>query len=82
MTIRKNKITITKQEYRKFIEQILTQNKQNKKLPEEIKIKSCIIYKNEYLETIDKVNKFILLNGRPPETITIKEKRQRHKKIQ
>lgn len=66
---------LTKNEYSKFIKKVLNYNQDNGKLAEFIKIGDIKVYKNEYIETIENVNKFILQNGREPEKITIYQKR-------
>ena len=52
-------------------------NEKQKSMPSYVMIDDVKIYKNEYIEAIENVNKFILENGRHPETITIYVKRRR-----
>jgi hypothetical protein len=48
-------------------------------MPEYIEYDDSKIFKVEYIETIENVNKFILENGRHPETINIyQQKHNRH----
>lgn len=67
---------LTKKEYQEFINDLLESNKKEGQLPPYIEFKDSKIFKVEYIETIENVNKFILENGRHPETINIY--RQRH----
>jgi len=70
---------LTEKEYTQFIKQLLEINKKEGHLPEYIDYKDSKIYKVEYIETIENVNKFILENGRHPETINFyQQKHNRH----
>ncbi|MBO7719771.1 MAG: pseudomurein-binding protein [Methanosphaera sp.] len=62
---------LTEKEYSHFIKKILAINEKEGHLPEYIEYDDCRIYKIEYIETIENVNKFILENGRHPETVNI-----------
>ncbi len=75
---RKVKIELTKKQYSKFIEEIISYNQQHKELPQTITIKDTLIYKNEYIEAMESSNKFILENGRYPEKIAIYNKKHNH----
>lgn len=67
---RKIKKEISMQEYEKFIDNILNINSKNGELPEYITCGDTKIYKTEYIETIESVNKFVLENGRYPQKVT------------
>lgn len=73
---RKIKKEMTKKEYKKFIRNLLEINKNDGQLPEYVEYDGNKIFKIEYIETIENVNKFVIENGRHPETITIY--RQKH----
>lgn len=78
MKIKKEvKKELTKEEYRDFIKKVISINEKQKSMPSYVMIDDVKIYKNEYIEAIENVNKFILENGRHPETITIYVKRRR-----
>lgn len=62
---------LTEKEYSQFIKNILEINETEGHLPEYIEYDDCKIFKIEYIETIENVNKFILENGRHPETVNI-----------
>ena len=68
---------LTKEEYSDFIKKVISINEKQKSMPSYVMIDDVKIYKNEYIEAIENVNKFILENGRHPETITIYVKRRR-----
>lgn len=68
---RKIKKEMSKKEYEEFIKNILDINQKEGKLPEYIEFDGKKIFKIEYINTIENVNKFILENGRHPETATI-----------
>lgn len=68
---RKIKKEMTKKEYKKFIRNILDINQRDGKLPEYVEYDGKKIFKIEYINTIENVNKFILENGRHPENIKI-----------
>jgi len=68
---RRIKKEMNKKEYEKFIKYILDINQKDGKLPKYVEFDGKKIYKNEYINTIENVNKFILENGRHPETATI-----------
>lgn len=62
---------LTEKEYSQFIKNILEINETEGHLPEYVEYDDCKIFKIEYIETIENVNKFILENGRHPETVNI-----------
>ena len=65
------KTEMTEKEYSEFIKKLLEINAKDGHLPEYIEYKDSKIFKVEYIETIENVNKFILENGRHPETVSI-----------
>ncbi|MCD7781947.1 MAG: hypothetical protein LUG89_04575 [Methanosphaera sp.] len=76
MEIKRNiKIELTKKQYMDFIQRILKYNKRHSHLPSEIDFDGVSVYKNEYIEAVENVNKFILENSRYPEKIVIYHKR-------
>ena len=78
MKIKKEvKKELTKEEYSDFIKKVISINEKQISMPSYVMIDDVKIYKNEYIEAIENVNKFILENGRHPETITIYVKRRR-----
>ena len=78
MKIKKEvKKELTKEEYSDFIKKVISINEKQKSMPSYVMIDDVKIYKNEYIEAIENVNKFILENGRHPDTITIYFKRRR-----
>lgn len=75
-SIKESKKSMTNEEYRLFIKRLLKINEKEGSLPESIDIDGVTVYKKEYIETIEQVNKFVLENGRQPQTVTIKRKSQ------
>lgn len=74
---RKIKIELDQKEYRSFIKKIMEENQKKRKMPKYVEYNDIKIYKDEYIETIENVNKFILENGRQPVRITFYYK-ERH----
>ncbi|WP_304125246.1 pseudomurein-binding repeat-containing protein [Methanosphaera cuniculi] len=68
---------LTKKEYSQFVKKVIDYNRQNGKMPEYIITQddNTKIYKNEYVDAIENVNKFILENDREPEKVVIYEKK-------
>ncbi len=71
---RKVKKELSKSEYSKFIKEVINYNQDHRELAQYILIDDTKVFKNEYVEAIESVNKFILENGREPEKVTIYEK--------
>lgn len=76
---RKIKKEMRKKEYKQFVRKLIDINTKKGKLPKYIEYDGIKIYKIEYIDTIEYVNKFILENSRHPETILIyQQKHNRH----
>ena len=58
-------------QYRKMVEEILEYRKINDEMPESIFVEGFEISKKEYIDMIERVNKFILEMGRNPRTVDI-----------
>jgi hypothetical protein len=59
-------------QYKKMVEEILEYRKLNNKMPDSIEVEGFKISKREYIDMMDRVNKFILEMGRNPRTVDIK----------
>ncbi|MDO5825064.1 MAG: hypothetical protein BZ137_03750 [Methanosphaera sp. rholeuAM130] len=70
---------LTEKEYTQFIKQIIDINNKEGHLPEYIEYEGSKIFKIEFIETIENVNKFILENGRYPEKISIYQQKHNRK---
>jgi len=58
-------------QYREMVDYILDYKKLNGKMPEYVMVKGYKISKKEYIDMIERVNKFILEIGRNPRTVDI-----------
>lgn len=58
-------------QYRKMVEEILEYKKLNGKMPAHIIVNGFEISKKDYIDMIERVNKFILEMGRNPRTVDI-----------
>ncbi|OED30039.1 pseudomurein-binding repeat-containing protein [Methanosphaera sp. WGK6] len=74
---KKIKKELSKKEYQSFIKEVIDYNTKKGNMPPHIIVDDTKIYKNEYIEAIENVNKFILENGRQPETVSIYAKRRK-----
>ena len=63
-------------QYREMVSYILNYKKQNGKMPEHVMIEGYKISKKEYIDMIERVNKFILEMGRNPRTVDIEPPRE------
>jgi len=63
---------LTIKQYKKMIEEILEYRKLNDKMPNYVEVEGFKISKKEYIDMMDRVNKFILEMGRNPRTVDIK----------
>ncbi|MGB9937206.1 MAG: pseudomurein-binding repeat-containing protein [Methanobacterium sp.] len=59
-------------QYRLMVEEIIEYKKQHGKMPPYILIEGFRISKKDYVDMMERVNKFILEMGRNPRTIDIK----------
>lgn len=59
-------------QYRLMVEEILKYKKQNGKMPPYIMVEGFKISKKDYVDMMERVNKFILEMGRNPRTVDIK----------
>lgn len=58
-------------QYRKMVEEVLEYKKLNGEMPHYITVEGFKIFKKEYIDMIERVNKFILEMGRNPRTVDI-----------
>lgn len=63
-------------QYREMVSYILDYKKVHGKMPEYVMVKECKISKKEYIDMIERVNKFILEMGRNPRTVDIESSRK------
>jgi lysine/ornithine N-monooxygenase len=63
-------------QYREMVSYILNYKKTNGKMPEYVMINEYKISKKEYIDMIERVNKFILEMGRNPRTVDIESPRE------
>ena len=59
-------------QYKKMVGEILEYRKLNDRMPDYVEVEGFKISKKEYIDMIDRVNKFILEMGRNPRTVDIK----------
>lgn len=59
-------------QYRCMVEEILEYKKLNGKMPDYVIVEGFKIQKKDYIDMIERVNKFILEMGRNPRTVDIK----------
>lgn len=62
---------LTLKQYRKMVNEILEYKKLNGQMPEYIIIEEYKILKKDYIDMMERVNKFILEMGRNPRTVDI-----------
>jgi hypothetical protein len=58
-------------QYRKMVEEIIEYRKLNGKMPDHVIIEGFKISKKDYVDMMERVNKFILEMGRNPRTVDI-----------
>ena len=63
-------------QYREMVSYILNYKKTNGKMPEYVMVKGYKISKKEYIDMMERVNKFILEMGRNPRTVDIESPRE------
>ncbi len=66
---------LTLKQYRQMVEQVLEYKKLNGEMPHYITIAGFKIFKKEYTDMIERVNKFVLEMGRNPRTVDIESSR-------
>ncbi len=66
---------LTLKQYRQMVEQVLEYKKLNGEMPHYIIIDGFKIFKKEYTDMIERVNKFVLEMGRNPRTVDIESSR-------
>lgn len=62
---------INLKQYREMVKYILEYKKLNGELPEYVLVKEYKIHKKQYVDMMERVNKFILEMGRNPRTVDI-----------
>lgn len=63
-------------QYRKMVEEILKYRKLNGKMPDYIIVEGFKISKKDYVDMMERVNKFILEMGRNPRTVDIESSKE------
>jgi hypothetical protein len=63
--------SLTLEQYRKMVKKVLEFKRLNGDLPDYAVVDGCRIYKKEYIDMIERVNKFFLQMGRNPESVDI-----------
>lgn len=63
--------SLTLGQYRKMVEEVLDFKKLNGKMPEYTVVDGCRIDKEEYIDMIERVNRFFLEMGRNPRIVEI-----------
>lgn len=62
---------LTLQQYRNMVEKVIEFKKLNGKMPEYTTVEGCKISRENYIDMIERVNKFLLEMGRNPGTVEI-----------
>lgn len=65
-------------EYREMVDKIITYRNSNNKMPAKVVVSDIEIYKDEYMDMLERVNKFILESGRSPRSVSIKKTNEEH----
>jgi hypothetical protein len=63
--------SLTPEQYRQMVKKVIDFKRLNGKLPESTVIDGCRIIKKDYIDMIERVNKFYLEMGRNPGSIEI-----------
>jgi hypothetical protein len=63
---------INLKQYRKMVGEIIEYKKLNGKMPDYVLVEGFKISKKDYIDMLERVNKFILEMGRNPRTVDIK----------
>jgi len=62
---------LTLEQYRRMVEKVIEYKRLNGEMPDFAVIDGCRIGKRDYINMIERVNKFLLEMGRNPETVDI-----------
>jgi Pseudomurein-binding repeat len=62
---------LTLEQYRRMVEKVIEHKRLNGKMPDFAVIDGCRIGKKNYIDMIERVNKFLLEMGRNPGTVDI-----------
>lgn len=65
-------------EYREMVDKIITYKNSNNKMPPKVVVSNIEIHKEEYMDMLERVNKFILEVGRSPRSVSIKQTNEKH----
>lgn len=63
--------SLTPEQYRQMVKKVIDFKRLNGKLPESMVIDGCRITKKDYIDMIERVNKFYLEMGRNPGSVQI-----------
>lgn len=63
-------------EYREMVDKIINYRNSNNEMPSKVVVSNIEIYKEEYMDMLERVNKFILESGRSPRSVSIKTTRK------
>jgi hypothetical protein len=69
---------INLKQYRQMVNYILDYKKLNGKMPEYVMVENYKISKKEYIDMMERVNKFILEMGRNPRTVDIEASQEEY----
>jgi len=67
---------LTLEQYRKMVDAIINFKKSNGEMPEYTLVDGYKIDKKEYIDMIERVNKFVLEMGRNPRTVDIESSKE------
>ena len=67
---------LTLKQYREMVDKIRRLRKQNGEMPEYVVVDGYKINKREYIDMMERVNRFILEMGRSPRTVDIESPRR------
>lgn len=68
-------------EYREMVDKIISYRNSNKEMPSKIVVSNIEIKKEEYLDMLERVNKFILEIGRSPRSVSIKKSEEKYSNL-
>jgi len=64
---------LTLEQYRRMVEKVIEHKRLNGEMPDYALIDGCRIVKKDYIDMIERVNKFLLEMGRNPGSVDIGE---------